>query len=436
MGSRRMAVPPFYTSAQEVFMLIKNGFITDPASQRSYAGDIRIENRVIQKISADITPAPEEEIIDAAGLTVSPGLIDTHVHFRDPGFTHKENLHTGALAAAKGGFTSVICMANTSPVVDSVPVLNDILQRAQSENIRIYQAASVSHSLKGEELTDMKALKEAGACGFTDDGIPLKNAAFLYTAMEKAKELGVPVSLHEEDPSFIKNNGVNHGPISDQLGIYGSPSIAEESLVARDCMLALRSGASVVIQHISSGRSVELVRMFKSLGADLHAEATPHHFTLTDEAVLKYGTLAKMNPPLRTEDDRQAIIRGLADGTIDIIATDHAPHSKEEKERSITAAPSGIIGLETALALGITSLVRPGHLTMLQLLEKMTVNPAKLYGLPSGRIEEGAPADLILFDPEEKWTPTEYVSMSSNSPFTGWELYGKVKMTICGGKIV
>ena len=417
-------------------MLIKNGFITDPASQRSYAGDIRIENGVIQKISADITPAPEEEIIDAAGLTVSPGLIDTHVHFRDPGFTHKENLHTGALAAAKGGFTSVICMANTSPVVDSVPVLNDILQRAQSENIRIYQAASVSHSLKGEDLTDMKALKEAGACGFTDDGIPLKNAAFLYTAMEKAKELGVPVSLHEEDPSFIKNNGVNHGPISDQLGIYGSPSIAEESLVARDCMLALRSGASVVIQHISSGRSVELVRMFKSLGADLHAEATPHHFTLTDEAVLKYGTLAKMNPPLRTEDDRQAIIRGLADGTIDIIATDHAPHSKEEKERSITAAPSGIIGLETSLALGITSLVRPGHLTMLQLLEKMTVNPAKLYGLPSGRIEEGAPADLVLFDPEEKWTPTEYVSMSSNSPFTGWELYGKVKMTICGGKIV
>lgn len=285
-------------------------------------------------------------------------------------------------------------------------------------------------------MTDMESLKAAGACGFTDDGIPLKNAAFLYDAMKKAKELDVPVSLHEEDPSFIKNNGINHGPVSDQLGIYGSPSVAEESLVARDCMLALRSGASVVIQHISSGYSVELVRIFKSLGADLHAEATPHHFTLTDEAVLKYGTLAKMNPPLRTVTDRDAIIHGLLDGTIDIIASDHAPHSKEEKERSITAAPSGIIGLETSLALGITSLVRPGHLTMMQLLEKMTVNPAKLYHLPAGCIEEGAPADLILFAPEEKWTPTEYASMSSNSPFTGWDLYGKIKMTICNGQVI
>lgn len=416
-------------------MIIKNGYIMDPASGKSYFADIQITDGVIDKIAENIEASDSSEIINAAGLTVAPGLIDTHVHFRDPGFTYKETLHTGALSAAKGGFTTVICMANTSPVVDSPDVLSDILKRAAAEKIRICQAASISRGLKGEEITDMKALKTAGACGFTDDGIPLKNASFLFEAMNRAKALDMPVSLHEEDPAFIKNNGINHGSISEQLGIYGSPSIAEESLVARDCMLALRSGAHTVIQHISSGRSVELVRMFKALGANLHAEATPHHFTLTDEAVLKYGTLAKMNPPLRKEEDRQAIIKGLADGTIDLIATDHAPHSKEEKERSITAAPSGITGLETSLSLGITSLVRPGHLSLMQLLEKMTTSPAALYHLPSGRITKGGPADLVLFDPEECWRPENYASLSSNTPFTGWELYGKVKYTICRGAL-
>ena len=417
-------------------MIIKNALLTDPATHTSRKCDIRINDGLISEIGEELSPASSEDVLSAEGLVAAPGLIDTHVHFRDPGFTHKENLHTGSLAAAKGGFTSVICMANTSPVVDNEQTLSDILTRSKDEKIRIFQAASVSLGLKGEEPTDMKALAAAGACGFTDDGIPLKNAAFLYDAMKKTAELGVPISLHEEDPSFIKNNGINHGPVSEQLGIYGSPSVAEESLVARDCLLALRSGAHVVIQHISSGRSVEIVRMYKALGAKLHAEATPHHFTLTEEAVLKYGTLAKMNPPLRTEADRQAIIAGLADGTIDIIATDHAPHSPEEKGRSITGAPSGIIGLETSLALGITSLVRPGHLTLMQLLEKMTVNPADLYHLPSGRVEIGKAADLVLFDPEECWTPTEYLSMSSNSPFTGWQLYGKVKYTICKGDVV
>ena len=421
---------------EDLFMIIKNGQIADPEAQKIYASDLLIRDGKILKISPDLPAGPEEEVLNAEGLVIAPGLIDTHVHFRDPGFTYKEDLHTGSLAAAKGGFTSVVCMANTSPTVDNVPVLNDILSRASAEGIRVYQAAAVSHSLKGEELTDMKALKEAGACGFTDDGIPLRNAAFLFRAMELARSLDVPISLHEEDPAFIENNGINHGFVSDQLGIFGSPSIAEESLVARDCLLALRSGAHVVIQHISSARSVELVRVFKAMGANLHAEATPHHFTLTDEAVLKYGSLAKMNPPLRTEEDRKAIIRGLADGTIDLIATDHAPHSAEEKARSLTAAPSGIIGLETSLALGITGLVRPGHLSLPGLLKAMTINPARLYHLPAGRIAEGEAADLVVFNPDEQWIPKQYVSRSSNSPFTGWQLYGKVKATICRGEIV
>lgn len=419
-------------------MLIKNGFLIDPASDTERLVDLRITDGLIHTLAdaGTLTPENGEDELDVAGLVISPGLVDTHIHFRDPGFTYKEDLHTGSLAAAAGGFTSVICMANTSPVIDSVPVLKELMEREALEDIHIFQATAVSCGLKGEEMTSMKELAAAGACGFTDDGIPLKNAAFLYKAMEEAKALDLPISLHEEDPAFIETNGINHGPVSDALGIYGSPSIAEESLVARDCLLALRSGAQVVIQHISSGQSVELVRTFKAMGANLHAEATPHHFTLTDEAVLKYGSLAKMNPPLRTEKDRLAIIEGLKDGTIDLIATDHAPHSTEEKSRPITQTPSGIIGLETSLALGITSLVRPGHLTLSQLIEKMTINPANLYHLPCGSVTEGKAADLVLFDPNEKWIPETYASKSSNSPFTGWELYGKVKYTICDGKIV
>ena len=385
-------------------MIIKNGIVADPASGLYEHMDILVKDGKIVKIAPDISyesdaaTTEKEEIIDASGMIVGPGLIDTHVHFRDPGFTYKEDIHTGSLAAAKGGFTTVVCMANTKPTVDNVDTLKDNITRGKQEKIRMYQAAAISHSLKGQDEVDMAALKEAGACGFTDDGIPLTNAAFCYRAMQNAAKLDMPISLHEEDPAFIKNNGINHGKVSDALGIYGSPSIAEETLVARDCLLALRSGADVVIQHISSGVSVDIVRTYKKLGARLHAEATPHHFTLTEDAVLEHGTLAKMNPPLRTEADRQKIIDGLIDGTIDLIATDHAPHSAEEKSKPVTEAPSGIIGLETSLALGITSLVKPGHLSMLELLEKMTINPARLYHMPYGTISEGAAADFVLPD--------------------------------------
>lgn len=417
-------------------MLLKNGFLVNPRTGTEQASDIRITDGRISELGTGLAPLENEPVLDLNGLTVAPGLIDTHIHFRDPGLTYKEDLHTGALAAAKGGVTSVICMANTKPVVDSVEILKDILSRGEKENIRIYQTAAVSQGLKGEVMNDFYALKDAGACGFTDDGIPLLDAVFCSRAMEKAAELNMPISLHEEDKSFITNNGINAGEVSHKLGIKGSPSIAEEVMVARDCMLALHTKAPVVIQHISSGNSVALVRLAKSLGADIHAEATPHHFTLTEDAVLTYGTLAKMNPPLRTEKDRLAIIEGLKDGTIDLIATDHAPHSEEEKNRPFTEAPSGITGLETSLGLGITNLVKPGHLTLMELLEKMTWNPAALYHLPSGSVEKDAPADLVIFDPEEKWTADTFLSKSSNTPFKGAELYGKIHYTICRGEVV
>lgn len=417
-------------------MLLKNGFLINPKTHTQELTDIRILNGKISQISAGLVPENSEEVLDLTGLTVAPGLVDTHIHFRDPGLTYKEDLHTGALAAARGGVTSVICMANTKPAVDSVETLTDILTRAKKEKINIYQTASVSQGLKGEIMNDFKALKEAGASGFTDDGIPLLDAEFCSRAMENAAELNMPISLHEEDKSFIANNGINAGPVADSLGITGSPAIAEEVMVARDCMLALHTKAPVVIQHISSGNSVALVRLAKELGADIHAEATPHHFTLTDEAVLTYGTLAKMNPPLRTEKDRQAIIAGLKDGTIDLIATDHAPHSAEEKSKALTDAPSGITGLETSLGLGITNLVKKGCLTLEELLEKMTCNPADLYHLPGGSVEEGAPADLVIFNPDETWTVDSFLSKSSNTPFKGMELYGKIHYTICRGEIV
>ncbi len=420
---------------------IKNAHLVDPGSGIERDGDICIENGKIVSIGESLpisrdSVSREDVVIDGTGLVAAPGLIDVHVHFRDPGFTYKEDIYTGSRAAAKGGFTTVVCMANTKPPVDNEETLQYIIEEGKKTGIHVLQAAAVSKGLRGQELTDMASLKAKGAVGFTDDGIPLLDEALVKEAMERAAELNLPLSFHEEVPAYIKNNGINHGKVSEQLGIYGSPALAEDSLVARDCMIALHTGATIDIQHISSAASVKMVKLAKELGADVYAEVTPHHFTLTEDAVLKYGTMAKMNPPLRTEKDRQAIIQGLKDGSIDIIATDHAPHSKEEKAKPITEAPSGITGLETALGLAVTNLVRPGHLTMMELMEKMSLNPARLYRLDSGFIKEGAEADLVIFDPNEEWIAGEYVSKSSNTPFTGERLFGKVKYTICCGRIV
>lgn len=417
-------------------MIIKNGLLIDPVKEVQYVADLRISEGKISEIGENLLAAADEEIFDASGKCVAPGLIDGHVHFRDPGLTYKEDIHTGALSAAAGGFTTVICMANTKPVVDNVETLKYVLDKAKDEKINVLQAGAVSVGFQGKEMTDFEELLKNGATGLTDDGIPLKDENFVRAAMERAKALDVVLSFHEEDPALITNNGVNRGKASEFYGIGGSPEQAEISLVQRDCELAKEIGAKINVQHISSGKAVELVRQAKAAGAFVYSEATPHHFTLTEEACIKHGTLAKMNPPLRTEEDRLAIIEGLQDGTIDMIATDHAPHSAEEKAKSITEAPSGIIGLETSLALGITSLVKPGHLSLVELIKKMSLNPARIYGLDKGTLEIGRDADLVIFDTDKCWTPEKYYSKAVNTPFTGMELNGEVCATICGGDIV
>ncbi|GAA0720709.1 dihydroorotase [Clostridium malenominatum] len=417
-------------------ILIKDGRLLDPKSKRDEILDIVIKENKIYKIGKFQVSDEYETIIDANGKIVAPGLIDIHVHFRDPGFTYKEDIQTGSHSAARGGFTTVVCMANTNPIVDNEETLSYINEEAKKANINVLQVAAITKGFKGKELVDMEYLKSIGAVGFSDDGIPIMDSKLVMEAMVKAKELDVPVSFHEEDPSLIGSFGVNQGKISDELGVAGAPNVAEDVMVARDCMLAIKTGAKVNIQHISSGNSVDMVRLAKSLGANVVAEASPHHFSLTEEAVLKYKAYAKMNPPLRTEDDKYKIIEGLKDDTIEIIATDHAPHSSEEKDKNLMQAPSGIIGLETSLALGITNLVRKGHLTTMKLLEKMTINPSNLYNLDVGFIEEGRKADLVIFDEGEKWVVSEFSSKSSNSPFKGQGLYGKVKYTICNGNIV
>lgn len=461
-------------------LLIKNGYILDPKSGRNGIFDILIKDDKIVKIDSfimEVYLTEEErenlEVIFADNMMIAPGLVDVHVHFRDPGFTYKEDIFTGAKAAAKGGFTTVVLMANTKPAVDNAETLQYVIDKGKETDIHVLTCATITKDLKGEELTDMVSLKDLGAVGFTDDGIPMMDEAMVIEAMKQAKKLSVPLSFHEENPELISNNGINHGKASAYYDIGGSPRAAEIDLIARDLGLAIELDAPINIQHISSREGVELVRQAKlevikksnltlplaktkeditdisesdnfslqiipmeiSQKINIHSEATPHHFSLTEDAVIEHGSMAKMNPPLRTENDRQAIIRGLKDNTIDIIATDHAPHSTEEKSKPITDAPSGIIGLETALPLGITNLVKEGHLSYMELLEKMTINPATMYHLDCGYLAENGPADLVIFN-ENSCTVDNFCSKSSNSPFTGTSLTGEIQYTICNGKVV
>lgn len=429
-------------------LYIKNGRVVDPVTKTDALLDVLIDKGKIRKVAehTEMVSYLEElkhsaktestEVIDAAGCVVSPGLTDVHVHFRDPGFTYKEDIETGARAALAGGVTTVVLMANTKPVVDNAETLTYIIEKGKKTDLHVKTCATISKGLQGKELTDMRLLKEKGAVGFTDDGIPLLDEDFVRKAMEEAARLQVPLSFHEENPTYIVNNGINRGEASAYFGIGGSDRMAEISMIERDIRLAKETGASIDIQHISTKEGVQLVREARRSCPNIHAEATPHHFSLTERAAIENGTLAKMNPPLRTEEDRQAIIRGLADGTIEMIATDHAPHAAEEKAGPITEAPSGIIGLETALPLAITNLVRPGYMTLSQALERMTMGPAALYGFEADSIREGKRADVIVFNPEETFVYEKSLSKSQNSPFLGQALYGRVHVTITDGRVV
>lgn len=412
---------------------IKNIKVIDPLNQRHEIADILIDDdgniKTIGKVEDNV------QSFDGTGKIAYPGFVDIHVHFRDPGQTYKEDLISGANSAIVGGYTHVVCMANTKPIIDNVNLYQANQTKMETLPLNVYQAAAISQEFKGETLTDFAGLKDAGVRMLTDDGIPLKNKNFVQKAMEEAVKYDLPLSFHEEDPSYITYPGINEGKISAQLCFKGADRMAEIAMIKRDIALAKETGATINVQHISSKEGVALIKQAKMDGLNVHAEACPHHFTLNEEAVLKYGSLAKMNPPLRQEEDRIAIIEALKENVIDIIATDHAPHSREEKSQPLLKCPSGIIGLETAYCLTNEILVKNHYLDEESLIERMAIQPGALIGIRAA-LDIGQKANIAIVDPNKRYTIKSFASKSSNSPFLGRECIGKVWMTIAKGEIV
>ena len=419
-------------------LLIQKGRLVDPVGGIGGIMDILIEDGKLAVIGSDLRDQ-DAQVIDARGLTVCAGLVDMHVHLREPGLEYKEDITTGTAAAARGGITSIACMPNTKPAVDSPEQVRYVLRRAaESCGVRVWPIGAVTVGEKGETLTDGQALKEAGAVALSDDGMPIQNANLMRDALIRAKRLGLTILSHCEDADMVRNYAVNEGRVSRALNLPGRPAIAEELMVMRDAMLSEETGAAVHICHISTAGSVDIVRQFKKKGVHITCETCPQYFTLTEDEVLNQGTMARVNPPLRTRQDVEAIIAGLKDGTIDAIATDHAPHSAQEKAKPLAEAPSGMVGLETSLGATLTALYHTGEMDLSDILKKMTFNPACILGIPKGRLSLGGEADFTIFDPNETWTvdPEQFASKGRNTPFAGRELTGKVKYTIVGGKIV
>ena len=420
-------------------LLITQGTVVDPAGGLQGKMDLLIEDGRIKCIGSELYE-PRAQVLSAEGCCVAPGLIDMHVHLRDPGQTEKEDIITGTAAAAAGGFTSIACMANTKPVADSPETIRYIREKAaqQGSGTLVWPVAAVSVGQKGQEMTDFRALKEAGAVALSDDGVPIMNANLMRDALIKSERSGMTILCHEEDRDMVCNYAVNEGRVSRQLGIHGRPAIAEEIMIMRDAMLAEETGQRVHICHISTEKGVQIVRRYKRRGVKITCETCPQYFTFTHEQVLLQGSMARVNPPLRTTRDMEAIQAGLEDGTIDCIVTDHAPHTAAEKALPLAEAPSGMVGLETSLALALTRLYHTGKLSLENLMAKMSANPARILGLNKGWIGIGADADLTIFDPNEVWTidPSRFRSKGRNTPFAGMEVKGRVKYTIVDGKII
>ncbi|MBW2569878.1 MAG: dihydroorotase [Deltaproteobacteria bacterium] len=427
--------------------LIKGGRVIDPGNLDGIM-DILIEDGKIVEIKAQrsdvgagLKPAPtrktDAQIINASGKIVTPGLIDMHVHFREPGHEYKETIETGCLSAAFGGFTAVCTMPNTIPVNDNTQVTEYILKKARlADTVRVYPVAAISPGLNGKGLCEYGELKEAGAIAFSDDGNPVRNSRLMRRALEYAKGFGLPIISHCEELDLVAGGMINEGAVATRMGLAGIPNAAESIMVMRDIALCELTGASLHIAHVSTAESVRAIRNAKKRGVPVTAETAPHYFSLTEEAVKEYNTNAKMNPPLRSEHDREAVLEGLSDGTIDVIATDHAPHSSIEKEVEFDLAANGIIGLETSLPLGM-KLIETGIIPLTELIKKMSTNPARILGLDCG-IKKGGPADITIIDPDIsfKIDAANFQSLSRNTPFDGWDMKGKAVLTMVGGKIV
>jgi dihydroorotase len=423
-------------------LLLAGGRVIDPSSGLDEVRDVLVRDGRIEAVERDVAGPEGIPRIEARGLVVAPGLIDVHVHLREPGAEHKETIRTGAQSAAAGGFTTIWAMPNTDPPLDDPAAVGFVREEARrwarkgEGGARVSPVAAASLGLAGEQMTEIGGLVEAGAVAVTDDGHPIHDPALMRRLLEYTQSFGVPVLQHAEDMALSAGGVMNEGAVATALGLRGIPNASEAAVVARDIYLAELTGGHVHVQHVSTREAVELIRLARERGARVSGEASPHHMALTEEAVRGYRTEAKMNPPLRSAADRLAVRQGLIDGVLECVATDHAPHHYEEKEREFDDAPFGIVGLETALAVCIGELVKPGDLTLFDLVERMSTAPARLMGIEGGTLRPGSRADLVLFDPQEEWTvdPADFRSKSRNTPFGGWEVTGRVKRTIVGGE--